>query len=253
MAFNDEPFSTEEQTVSENKKLSLKLNELSQLVNEKTETNGLIIQNETPTQEQILTNKIFNSLGSKIIEISQDCLKHKEENYLKVSKVLINLVESIVKIGNQTIFFTEDNEKTQASGGKVTYFKSNSFYLDNAETILAIQIRPEDEYAMSKGIQVLKAQARTSITLSSNALPDGEANIRIDPPDVRLGNNVVFDLSVGRADKWHKTLIDKLSLGHLGQNAGHHFSSGIRIQDFKGAKVSDIHRTVSTRLGELSK
>ncbi len=253
MSLYGEPITAEEQAKAEKEKLSSKLEELKLIVGQKTENNGLIIQKENPTNEQIIANKVFNSLGSKIIEISEDCLKHEEEDYLKTTKVLTNFIESIVKIGNSGLNFSIENEKTQASEGKVTYFKSDSFYIDNVETIMRIQVRPEDEHATSKGRQVLKAQARTSITLTSSSLPDGEANIRIDPPDTRLGNNIVFDLSVGRADQNYKTLIDKLSLEHLGQKAGHHFSSGIRIQDFKDVKISDIHRAVSTRISELYK
>ena len=252
MAFNDEPL--DEFKELESKKLANNLEQLSLLVKKKTDRDGLILQSENPTQEEILANKIFNSLGSKIVEIAQDCLTHtKEDEYIKTTKVLINLIEAITKIGGKSISFTNLLEKRELSGGKVSYFKSDIFYIDNVETTMEIRIRPDDEYAQSKGQQVLKAQARTSITLTSSSLPDGEANIRIDPPDRRLDNNVVFDISVGRADQQHKTIIDHLPLHHLGQKAGHHFSSGIRINDFQGITVSDIHKVFRSKLENLSK
>lgn len=225
-------------------------------LDEKDRSHGLIISTENPTLVQEQTNVVFNGLGKKLAEACSKCLETQateteEENEYKITaKVLLQLLESISRIGDGSVSFHHLRDKENFSEYKVSYFESDPYFINNTETVMTVQIRPVDNLINVRNKPTLKAQQRTLIIIKSKDLPYGEAGVRIDPPDKRHQNNIVYDISVGRANQRHATIIDNLKLD---QEAGHHFPSGITVGDLRGIKVEDIHRAVATRLEELIK
>lgn len=177
---------------------------------------------------------------------------NKSKEYNTVADVLGVMLSVLEAVGSGEIRFRR-NLKAESEIGRMSgsgdeelrFFEAGPFRIGNKRIDRVVfLIRPTDRE---------NAQARTKMTVKSPNLPTGAASVRIDPPDERHGNKVVFDLVVGETKRFNgveKSLIDKLSLG---QKAGHHFvAGGIGVEDFGNVTIADIHRTIALHLESLA-
>ena len=227
-----------------------------------TASNGILIRQpkdewgEIPLSvERQLANQVMNALALTLSETTKLCLGKKEERqpYEDTAEVLSLMLVCLNKIGLEEHRFKQNADvektlKTKYHEQEIYCFESGPFTIDGIKIErFRILIRPEDNVIDKSGRVQQLAQARTKISLFSSALPAGEASIRIDPPDSRHNNNVVFDLAVGTG-KWVST-IDTLDLNQV---AGHHFQSGISVKEFGDLNVANVHRAIVNRLMQLS-
>lgn len=239
-----------------------RLNELTKEIRDLDENNGILIRQPKENTEHMelskekqLANLVLNALGETLKNTSQLCLNKlgSEKAYRDTAEVLIQMLGSINEIGKGNIKFTEDHDGEDRSirnyhDKEVYIFDSGPLTIDGLNIDnLKFFIRPSDTIIDKLGSVKQIAQARTKISIRSKNLPTGEASIRIDPPDPRLENNIVFDLAVGTGLR--ETLVDQLDLE---QTAGHHFQSGVNVSDFGEVQVADIHRAIARRLMELA-
>lgn len=176
----------------------------------------------------------------------------KSKEYGTVADVLGVMLSVLEAVGSGELIFkrnlkaeSEIRSATDPGDEEVRFFEAGPLKIGQKRiSRVEFLIRPTDKE---------NAQARTKMTVKSPDLPMGAASVRIDPPDGRHGNKVVFDLVVGKTKRFkgvERSLIDKLSLG---QKAGHHFAAeGIGVEDFGSVTIADIHRTIARRLESLA-
>lgn len=224
--------------------------------------NGLLIRQQDSefgtfelSPEKQMANVVFNALGHTLKSTSEICLTKTEnkESYLKAAEVFIIMLASLQKIGNESIHFVENfeaekNTKEKYKDEELFIFESKNIEIDGIKIEkLKILVRPTDTIIDERGTVKQLSQARTRVSLFSKDLPGGEASIRIDPPDKRMCNDIVFDLAIGAGKG--KTMVDSLDLD---QTAGHHFQSRVNVSEFGQLDISNVHRAIVRRLMELS-
>ena len=205
--------------------------------------------------EKQMANQVLNALEKTLIDTTRLCLSKKESElpYEETAEVLSLLLLSLNDIGLGKLKFKQNSDienslKKKYQESEIYCFETGPIKVDGVSVDkLRIMIRPEDHLVDKFGQVRQVAQARTKISIFSPNIPTGEASIRIDPPDPRLANNIIFDLAIGGELK--ETVIDSLELD---QSAGHHFQSGVNISDFGPVSVANVHRAIVNRLMQLS-
>lgn len=218
---------------------------------------GILYKESDMKKEQEIANQVLLALASTLTNSAEICLSKNVKEYTYSAEVFLALLEMIDMLGANQLQIIRDTglEKRHKAEGEseIYHFKAKNIRLSNGRTVewLKILIRPNDLLgATSDDVREIISQARFKAQYKIKESV-GIANIRIDPPDPRLENNIVIDLEI--SDKKNRqqggNLIDELELN---QKAGHHFNSGVNIADFGDLKPADIHRAIANRLIQIS-
>jgi hypothetical protein len=209
-----------------------------------------LIPNQEGDKSKKDTNMILDSLLETLLRVSKDSkdrLSPKPELYdlydhqhLAIAQSTLAIRQAFIDIMSGYINLRQSNRSVTTENNQMYVFESYNIDIDGKKyKKIEVLIRPYDYIVDGKR----EAQARTSVKLYSDDLPGGFVTIRIDPPDHRYGGNIVFDIQTSDmyVKKDESKQIEDL---YLGQKAGHHFSSDVKLDDYGKEAIANIHQTI---------